>query len=121
MNQIRAVRKMILQVQRDGFIPPEHYRYLWKCFKQMYVAGFDSNTARENNGRQHPIQQLDRNKKVIEDFPGISTAARLLNYSERMIGTAIRRGNLTRNGHYWIYKDQSTEKKTHKNSMEKSE
>jgi hypothetical protein len=112
---------MILQAKQDGYIPLDVYNHLWYYFKLMYVAGWDGHTLNEANNCQKPIIQLDKNKKQIGDFPSTSNASRRLGISRTTIVAAIRRGNKTRQGHYWKFKDEFIEEDSHKNLMEKSE
>jgi hypothetical protein len=119
MDQIRAVRKMILQAKRDGYIPLDVYSHLWHYFKLMYVAGWDGHTLNEANGCQKPVIQLDKDRKKIGDYPSAADAGRKLDIPKSTLLSAIKKGNKTRQGHYWKYKDEITEKNSHKTLTEK--
>jgi hypothetical protein len=107
---------MILQAHRDGYLPLESYKHLWGYFNLMYVMGWEAHTLNENNGCQLPISQLDENKKRLNDFPSVSSAARRLNCPKSTLLAALKDGHKTRQGHYWVYQDH--EKTTHKSLKE---
>lgn len=119
MDQIRAVRKMILQAKRDGYIPLDVYNHLWQYFKLMYATGWDGHTLNEANGCQKPVIQLDKDKKQIDSFPSASDVSRRLGIPKTTLLTAIKNRSKTRQGFYWKYKDTVTEKDSRKNLKEK--
>jgi hypothetical protein len=103
MDQERAVKLKMLEIKMEDVIPKKFHWRIRDALLQMYVVGRDSNNAKETNGCQKPIIQLDHNKKKIKEYPSASSACRQLHVPKSTILSAVKDGHKTRHDHYWVY------------------
>jgi hypothetical protein len=118
MTQERAVKLALLDLrvlQEDLALDinltwEDRYNVLKQALEEkltlMYAVGFDANNMKETNGCQTPIVQLNKDKKSIRSFSGVNNASRQLNIPKSTLLSALKIGNMTRQGHYWEYKKE---------------
>jgi len=84
MEQEIAINKIITTIKIDATIPEEYHNQIKYYLSLIYVVGWESK-IHEFNGCQHPIVQLNANKKPIKTFDSIIQAKNALECSKNTI------------------------------------
>jgi hypothetical protein len=101
MQQIPAVKKMMLTIKLEEFIPEEYLPSIRNYLLQMYAVGYDE--ARTfNNYKRKQIVQYDETGKFISSFNSRKQASRQTGFPVSSIWRSMVEERPVR-GYVWKY------------------
>lgn len=104
MDQVRAVREfMVLDIKTNPSIPSECYSAIERGLNLMYVVGWESQSLQGGNHNAKTVYQYNKFDKLLHTYSSVSEAARQLHYDRIGLLRAIKRGDITKQGHMWSY------------------
>lgn len=101
MEQIPAVKKMMLTIKANGRIPDEYFSEIRTCLLQMYAVGYDEGRTL-NNYKRKQITQYTEDGKFIASFTSRTQASRRTGFPVSSIWRSIVEERPVR-GYYWKY------------------
>lgn len=110
MEQTWAVKRMIATLKKDSDIPFECLEHIQYALELMWQVGWDHRNKELGQHHLKPIKQLDREGNIIQVYPSLKDAAKVVGYLYGSLEKAVRRGHYTHYGQYkWEYVGQSVE------------
>ena len=113
MRMQKIVNALAQQVSKEHSISEELYAVLLDYFQYAYAAGMDDpqgkrrkNTYYLNKRKRRPVAMMDKNGKVLQKFPSVSSAAVFFNVDKTAISKVLRGVNKTCVGHRWKFLEE---------------
>ena len=106
MEKDKVINKVARDLREAEIIGEEDAPLVKAHLNLIWTAGWEDRNKVFSDKRSLPVCQLNENKKLMLEFHNIQIAARKAKYSRGTIYTAIKSGEKTRRGHYWVYKEE---------------
>jgi len=104
-----AIRKMMLSIRTEEFLPEKFYYYVKERMEQIYVAGWEQGRYEINQHGNKPIGQFYKTSEgaPVNIFKSRIDAAKKTGFSEAGIKKCMIRRTPMKQGWIWRYLEDS--------------
>ena len=106
MQQDKVINKVARDLKFNGIVHEDDIPELKIHLNLVWTAGWEKRAAQIVGTRSRPVCQLNKRGKFINEFPNIRAAARVSHTDRNTISIYLNNKELTRQGHYWVYKEE---------------